>query len=64
MSQDSNLDMDFDEFRALVEQTTQNLKRLAVAQKDLRWQIGDPEWFTNLVSEIEDARTGWIASNC
>jgi plasmid maintenance system antidote protein VapI len=64
---DYSLSMEFDEFTKLMEQTTANLKRMNAGQKHMRWQMGGDEALSRLYAlrkELDEARTGWVASNC
>jgi hypothetical protein len=63
---DTKIDMEFDEFRALLKQTAENLKKMNEAQKYMRWQFGgsDLEEFAEFVTELEEARDGWVSSAC
>jgi hypothetical protein len=59
-----DLHYDFYEFRALMEQTTKNLKQMSEMQAQMRWQFGEPEWYQEFIKEMNDAQLGWISSNC
>ena len=55
---------DFYEFRALMEQTTKNLKQMSEMQAQMRWQCGETEWYQEFIKEMDNAQLGWISSNC
>jgi hypothetical protein len=55
---------DFDEFKGLMQKTTENLQKMTEAQKRMRWQFGDPPIYEEFVKAMDDARLGWMSSNC
>jgi hypothetical protein len=60
----SELDYDFYEFKALMAQTTENLRKMETMQRAMRWQFGEPKEFTDLVQALTDTQNGWVSSNC
>lgn len=59
-----DMEMDFSEFTQLMEQTTENLKRMRAAQQYMRWQFGKPFYYEDFVSEMKDTMDGWVSSHC
>lgn len=59
-------DFDFDiedQFARMVE-ATKLLREIEAIQRHMRWQFGDPGPVAELAEAINDAQTGWLASNC
>lgn len=59
-----NMDMEFDEFRKLLEQTTENLKKMRASQQYMRWQFGSPFYYEEFLSEMNETIEGWVSSHC
>jgi hypothetical protein len=59
----SDLDLDFEEFIKLMKITALNLKVLNSAQKEMRWQFGEPQEFLDFSAELDKAAS-WVSSNC
>lgn len=57
------MDMEFEQFKELMKQTTENLKKMNQAQSYMRWQFGSPEWYKEFVSALYEAE-GWTNSHC
>lgn len=56
--------MEYEEFLALMDQTTENLKRMSELQSKLRLQFGDASKYEMFTHEINEAINGWISSGC
>jgi hypothetical protein len=56
--------MDFSEFQELMEQTTENLRKMRAAQEYMKWQFGTPLYYEDFISEMSETTEGWIASHC
>lgn len=63
-SSPSNIDVEFHEFFDLMKQTTTNLKKMAEAQRHMRWQFGEPKEFLEFVTELNETLDGWVSSSC
>lgn len=63
MSKVNPIDMEYDEFLALMKVTAANLKLLREHQALMRRQFQAQE-FDDLRGEVVDALDGWISSNC
>lgn len=58
-----NLDYDFYEFKAQMEQATALLKKMNNASRAMHWQFGEPDYYENFVREMNEAQ-GWMSSHC
>jgi hypothetical protein len=58
-----NYDHEFDDFIASMKEVTKHLKKMNIAQLDMRWQFDHPEYET-FVREMNEATEGWISSHC
>jgi hypothetical protein len=54
---------DLHEFQKLMEEATAKLKRMNTMSRAMRWQIGEPKYYTEFVEEMNEAN-GWISSHC
>lgn len=59
-----NMEMEFAEFRSMMELTTDNLKKMRGAIEYMRWQFGNPLYYEEFISEIQETIDGWISSHC
>lgn len=62
----SNIEMDFNQFKNMMKQTADNLKKMRETMDAMRWQFGgsDLDEFAELRLEIEASTDGWISSAC
>lgn len=60
------LDMEFHEAMALMEETAKKLKLISEVMQKNRWQFGgmDRPELQALAKECEDALNGWMSSVC
>lgn len=56
--------VEYDEFIELMKQTTENLKKMTEAANRMRWQGIDEKAFNAFVNQLDEAKDGWISSNC
>jgi hypothetical protein len=59
---------DFFEFQELLKEVTSKLNRAAMMQHRMHWQFGDlegwPDWYQKFIEAMDDAKLGWMSSNC
>lgn len=59
-----DMEMDFDDFRIIMQQTTKNLKKMRAAQEYMKWQFGNPLYYEEFLSEMNETIEGWVSSHC
>lgn len=64
ISNDSDYDMEFEDFVDLMKQTATNIKRMNAVQNYARYQMGENDAFDDLRSSMREAMDGWVSSNC
>ena len=64
MSELDDIYYDWYEFQLLAGEVTDRLRRMSMMQNKMHWQFGDPEWYEKFVSAMDDAKGGWMSSNC
>lgn len=55
---------EYKEFIILMKQTTENLKKMTALAEAMRWQGINKAAFNAFETELENAHSGWVASNC
>ncbi len=58
------LEMEFEDFIELMNETAKNLRALNVHAKSARYQFGDDSDFKSFKFQITEAMDGWVSSNC
>lgn len=56
--------LEYQEFLELMKQTTENLKKMTAAAEAMRWQGINEEAFNAFQTELYNAQSGWVSSNC
>jgi len=64
MSELDDIFYDFYEFRALLKEITVKLNEATMMQNRMHWQFGEPDWYRQFVDALDNAKLGWVSSNC
>ncbi len=55
---------DLEDFKKEMIEATKKLKKLSEMQNRMHWQFGNPDYYDEFVSSVDEAVHGWMASNC